>query len=779
MSELSLKSKKDSDLNFQKEVSKFTIMNDNKLNSNILNSDTKNDIKNDFNYNELSNSQILEYFKSFRLNDELHIEKIKSKLNNNSDKLNYLNDIIMQDKKIIKILDENYNVIGSKFEEIKNILNKLENISKSINDSSLIYKIKDSNLDFTSIEDLDERLKCEQEKRNRSSMKLINFEKMIFDINEKETVNLNKIFNLNNETSKSSNNNNNNEKVFTNNLKINTNRSSDIIFKSIISKNKSKINKLKQESKLLLKDIEKINESIKKDKELITSLKQEQIVSLNKIETSAIQELINSNNTSLKYNYQKIILKLLFILYFSKEIDNSDTNFILNMEIKTHRNKSYEKSITKQNTSVNLRYQNNYDDNDSIEAKENQNANQNDLNYNSNDNQNNNEISEIKNYPDNDEITIIDNNFMNIYKTDSNNNNSIEDSITFDRDLTNENNENILFEKYINRLIISDFSRFIDILTNDLPDAWNTSQLREISQILENNKIEADLTSSKTYIYQKFFYPIIKSLKNSIYIKITRLRLEKLINRIEDGKNKLEDITIDINDLVNRNNQFTNLIDKIKNKSADIRNVELDSENINNTEIICKGLDIKQNENQTDNVNSIKNNYTDIKEVHNDVIENLFKEKKELTSELGRIKDIKDSNKYFIKCQTLKENNQNIEIESTKTLLKLNSKQDRINTEDAIKIENKIHKKAISALDIRTNLLNYDLNNEFITTLPVYSDYTVTKKNEENGIKKAVLDSLNILKLNHNDIEYNYCYLVKALSKILLKPKDIVLIKYK
>ncbi len=291
---------------------------------------------------------------------------------------------------------------------------------------------------------------------------------------------------------------------------------------------------------------------------------------------------------------------------------------------------------------------------------------------------------------------------------------------------------------------------------------------------------------------------------------MTKLRLEKLASKIEDSKNKLEENSANINDLQNRNDQFNLLSQKFNNRYIDDFNSNKSRLNQNKTDNDNDNYNIyasinknKPNENESQLQNSnpnlkiLDNNNLDLKDIHSDVVENLFKDKRDSNLNKNINSDYFSINNDFLKKKFSEydkketfDNNMNSErnLKEVKCLKdkdndsfhKLKSNPQINFNEIKTERHNLLHKKAISAIDIRINLQDNNLNIEDkLTSNQIMNDYILTKINSENGIKKTINDSLNSLKLHHNDIEYNYCYLVKAISKILLKPKDIVLIRYK
>lgn len=85
---------------------------------------------------------IKEYFKGFHLDDE-YVNKLKSKVINNQERLKFLEEVVLQDKKVVELINSHYSSLINKFDEISEIINKLEDYISSYKESLIVYRIKD------------------------------------------------------------------------------------------------------------------------------------------------------------------------------------------------------------------------------------------------------------------------------------------------------------------------------------------------------------------------------------------------------------------------------------------------------------------------------------------------------------------------------------------------------------------------------------------------------------------------------------------------------------
>ena len=321
---------------------------------------------------------VKEYFKNFKLDDQ-YLEKLKSKLYNNNDKLSYFNDVVQQDKQVVDLLNKNYSKILNKFEEMSDVINKIEEYSNNISENITIYKVHQLP-NFSSLEELDLNLRKEVDKNNKlfnsyflnmlkKQRKVKNEKGLSFDettmkdyIYTNNTINLTS--NINNFSLISKNYLNHldqttivdTSKPFFNfeEHKSDTKKSTGIIDKVILS-NKQKINLINNEINKINEEIESKANLISEENSYLKSIISEKKDFVQKLYLSDFKEAFA---TYQNFEYQIVILKICFLMFFPESIDSNDLEEITDFSRNKNEIKNHESSLSKY---YNLFILNNYE----------------------------------------------------------------------------------------------------------------------------------------------------------------------------------------------------------------------------------------------------------------------------------------------------------------------------------------------------------------------------------------------------------------------------------
>lgn len=353
--------------------------------------------------------------------------------------------------------------------------------------------------------------------------------------------------------------------------------------------------------------------------------------------------------------------------------------------------------------------------------------------------------------------------------------------------------------KYFKKLILDDFGAFLGILKGSNPINSPIMKLKEFSTILENCKIEAELSNSKNYHYQKAFFPLIRIMKNFFYMNFGKQKLEKIKSKIFELRSNVDKNLTLIKEIEKRNSFMENLKQKFtKNNEDNSHRNNLQINNIINDKMLdnTNANDISNtnisNLNATNTLVNLQNSNKNLMLVHQEVLKNLNIDNNMTTNQEN--KDLKLLPSSYSESIIKTKNNLIQKNNTPLTPNNISSKQPNsfnkslpMNPNNHISINNRNSSNLNSTIQelenfSLTKMSSYNQNTNHINSNTHLSssfdlnDYE-EEKDEESGYKGLIIDNLNSLKLIQNNLEYNYISLIKGLSKQLIKPKDVFFLK--
>ena len=593
---------------------------------------TKNDSKNDVSLNNL----IKDFFKNYKIEDN-YIKKFKYSLKNNKEKLNILEKVITQDKYIIDILNKSYSVAISKFEEVAEVINKIQDILLNLENNQILYTF-------------DNKL------NNTKNINSINKDK---SLNEKVIIKSSNI----NETNC---NNNSSENIIDNKNKHNNYINKNCFIKDIINNNYLKISDYNNKIKLINEGIENLFKLINTEKNNIEKLEKEQDKLDKKFENYEFNETLTC------------------FCNVKDSIRNEITN---NIEV-TNKTKEDDYYIK------NNKYK----------------------------------------------VMFID--FLSI--------NLNIDKIQY---------QNLVLNSCCNINKIKEFQKSVkEILTNIKEinfKEFSKISLKNIGNILENIKLEADLSEVKNVDYYNFYLNVFKFIKITIIINIKIKNIDNCIDNINKKRLEIEETNKYIDKIVNKNKFFNYLLNKKHNNSNKLKQNENNNINNNvdhNKDSRCfdtNNLNYKDDisKYQKDNLEYNSNNFKD---------EGIYEFKSDIIG------------KYI---NQLNKNRQESNLDSNKNseLILLDKKEEPFNNFEVLKTQSKFNSSY--SLELLVNN-KYNSNSHLKPT----KDTDELNNNIYQFHDVSIFDCINKLKDLHNIIEFEYINIIKKISKALIKPKDVLAI---